>query len=164
MRLLLLVKKVIFPEIAGISRRWKTHATGQHFFRRIASIFYDSLVLAGVLMLAGALAVAAGRGHLTQDPWRSLYQLYLLLTIYAYFVWFWVHGGQTPGMRAWRLRLTDPRGQPVSWKQATLRFCAALLSWLPAGLGFIWMLLDRDSLAWHDRLSATRLKWEPKTG
>jgi uncharacterized RDD family membrane protein YckC len=45
---------------------------------------------------------------------------------------------------------------------ASLRFFAAILSWLPAGLGFWWQLWDKDKLAWHDRLSGTRLRHYPK--
>jgi uncharacterized RDD family membrane protein YckC len=30
------------------------------------------------------------------------------------------------------------------------------------GLGFLWVLYDRDKLAWHDRLSGTRLVRLPK--
>jgi uncharacterized RDD family membrane protein YckC len=35
------------------------------------------------------------------------------------------------------------------------------LSWLPLGLGFFWVLFDRDRRAWHDRLSGTRLVFRP---
>ena len=31
------------------------------------------------------------------------------------------------------------------------------LAALPLGLGYLWMLFDRDGLTWHDRLSHTRL-------
>jgi uncharacterized RDD family membrane protein YckC len=43
-----------------------------------------------------------------------------------------------------------------------LRFLAAIVSWLPFGLGFWWQLWDRDGLTWHDRLSSTRLVHYPK--
>jgi uncharacterized RDD family membrane protein YckC len=89
-------------------------------------------------------------------------QLYLLLIAFAFFGWFWVHGGQTLGMRAWRLRLVSADGGPVSWKQAAIRFAAALLSWSCLGLGFFWALIDREKRAWHDRLSGTRLILLPK--
>ena len=39
---------------------------------------------------------------------------------------------------------------------------AAILSWAPLGLGFLWQLWDKDKLAWHDRLSGTRLRHYPK--
>jgi len=35
---------------------------------------------------------------------------------------------------------------------------------LPAGLGWWWMLVDRERLAWHDRLSGTRIVLVPPRG
>ncbi len=74
-----------------------------------------------------------------------------------FFAGFWTHGGQTLGMRAWRIRLVGRGGGRVSWGQATLRFFAAIVSWLALGLGFLWALVDRERHAWHDRCSGTRL-------
>ena len=125
--------------------------------RRLGSMVYDWLVLAGVLMVAAFPVVMLARDALPHPPWRTLFQGYLLLVAVTYFGGFWVHGGQTPGMRAWRLTLTTHTGQDVSWKQALLRLLAAVLSSLPAGLGWLWMLVDRQGLAWHDRISGTRL-------
>ena len=38
-----------------------------------------------------------------------------------------------------------------------MRFAGAVISWLAFGLGFLWLLVDVDRLAWHDRLSGTSL-------
>ena len=40
---------------------------------------------------------------------------------------------------------------------AVLRSLCAPLAWAPAALGVLWMYLDRDHLAMHDRLSRTRV-------
>lgn len=125
--------------------------------RRLGSMVYDWLVLAGVLMVAAFPVVMLARDALPHSPWRTLFQGYLLLVAVIYFSGFWVHGGQTPGMRAWQLKLTTHTGQDISWKQALLRLLAAVLSSLPAGLGWLWILVDRQGLAWHDRISGTRL-------
>ena len=125
--------------------------------RRLASMAYDGLVLAGVLMVAAFPVVMLARDALPYPPWRTLFQGYLLLVAVIYFGGFWVHGGQTPGMRAWQLKLTTQTGQGVSWKQALLRLLAAVLSGLLMGLGWLWMLIDAQGLAWHDRISGTRL-------
>ena len=44
------------------------------------------------------------------------------------------------------------------------RLLAALLSWGLLGLGFLWVLVDRNRLAWHDHLSGTRLVMTGKSG
>lgn len=125
--------------------------------RRLASITYDCLVLAGVLMVTAFPVVMLAQPALAHPPWRTFFQGYLLLVVVIYFAGFWVHGGQTPGMRAWQLKLTTQTGQDVSWKQALLRLLAAVLSGLPMGLGWLWMLVDTQGLTWHDRMSGTRL-------
>jgi uncharacterized RDD family membrane protein YckC len=89
------------------------------------------------------------------DPFLTTY---LILIIYFYFSWFWIHGGQTPGMRAWRVRVCANAGR-FTWRNATLRFLSAALSWLCLGLGFFWAWLDRDGRCWHDHLSRSHLEW-----
>jgi uncharacterized RDD family membrane protein YckC len=129
--------------------------------RRIAALFYDSLLLAGVLMLASALVTLINAGEpVPSGPLMWLFQLYLLAVIYLYFAWHWTHGGQTLGMRAWRLRLLRCDGHNLQQTDGLKRFVAAVLSLLPMGLGLLWCLVDPDGLAWHDRLSATRLVLE----
>jgi uncharacterized RDD family membrane protein YckC len=90
-------------------------------------------------------------------PGDARFNTYLCLVIYSYFVTQWHHGGQTLGMRCWRLRLQKRDASRITWWDASLRFVAAIFSWLPAGLGFFWVLIDRDGLAWHDRWSETIL-------
>lgn len=126
--------------------------------RRCAAMAYDSLLLFALLMLATAPWVLL----LGETPWeplpQRLYQLYLLGICYGFFGWFWTQGGQTLGMRAWRLQVQTTEGQALSWADAGRRFGFALLSWLALGLGFIWLLFDPEKRTWHDRLSGTRLR------
>jgi len=73
-----------------------------------------------------------------------------------------VHGGQTLGMRVWRLRLYALHGGPVEPKQAALRLLAAPFSIAVLGLGYIWVLIDRERRTWHGRISGTRLVLLPQ--
>jgi len=129
--------------------------------RRLAAMLYDSLLLAALWFTATALLLAVSGGHLA-DPDRSLWLLValrvsLLLVTLLFFAGFWVHGGQTLGMRAWRLKLVSASGGPVSWSQAVWRFAAAIPSVGLLGIGLLWVLIDRERCAVHDRLSGTRL-------
>ena len=128
-------------------------------FRRLAAMFYDSLLLLGVLTAATALAmVLFGEGPEKQvEAGNVLFQAYLLLVSIGFFIWFWTHGGQTLGMRVWRIRLLRMDGAALTLKDGLLRYFAALLSLACCGLGFLWILVDKEKLAWHDRLSATRM-------
>ena len=55
----------------------------------------------------------------------------------AYFVISWTRGGQTIGMRAWRLRVVGADGLPVAWPRALLRFVIAAVSLAAFGIGFL---------------------------
>jgi len=129
--------------------------------RRLAAMFYDALLLAALWFFAAALLMVVTGGHLA-NPDRPLWllgalQLSLLLVLLLFFSGFWVKGGQTLGMRAWRLRLVTTRGEPVNWSQAIWRLVAAVPSLGLFGIGFFWMLIDRERIAMHDRLTGTRL-------
>ncbi len=124
--------------------------------RRLAAAVYDLLLLAGVLVIFTALTWVV-RGGREVPPGTHWFQLALVGVAALFFCWFWTHGGQTVGMLAWKLRLVRGDGTPVGWREALVRFAAAIVSLAPLGLGFLWALVDRDALTWHDRLSRTRV-------
>ena len=123
--------------------------------RRLAAVVYDGLLLFAVLFAATALVLPFAGGSAIA-PANPLYLLYLLGVSYLYFAWFWTHGGQTLGMRAWRFRVLTQAGEALTWRRAGLRFGCALLSWGALGAGFLWTAFDREQCSWHDRLSGTR--------
>ena len=131
------------------------------FGRRVAALVYDLFLLAALLMVFtgaalfftnGAAVVPANAG-----AWTYVYRAGLLLVIAAYYMVNWLRSGQTLGMRAWRLRAVSDLGKPMAWRAAALRVIFGALAWLPAGLGVLWLYLDPDRLALHDRLSKTRV-------
>jgi uncharacterized RDD family membrane protein YckC len=124
--------------------------------RRLASLFYDALLLAAILFLADFLVVGL-MPALPSPLARFLHQAYLFLVAGAYFTWFWRHGGQTLAMKTWRVRLETLAGGPLGWGQAWLRYSLAALGLLCLGLGFLWAIVDRDGQFLHDRLARTRL-------
>ena len=142
--------------------------------RRVGAIFYDGLLLLGTLFIATALVLLLTGGAAVPSA-NQWFPIYLLSICFLFYGWFWTHGGQTLGMRAWKIRLQQPGGEPVTWRQALLRFVLsslwaplAILPWsIPAldsrmkpaislamgGGFFLFTLLTR----WHDRYSNTRL-------
>jgi uncharacterized RDD family membrane protein YckC len=76
---------------------------------------------------------------------------------FVFYAWFWTHGGQTLGMRAWKIKLVQDNGAPVSWTQAFFRFCYSLISWVPCGAGYLWMLVDKQKRTWHDKVSRSHI-------
>ena len=135
-------------------------------WRRLATILYDSLLLVALWFAVATIFLAISGGRLAA-PDRPLGLLYafratLLLVSFLFFGWFWTRGGQTLGMHAWRLKLISDSGPALTWSQALRRFAAAGLSWAALGLGYWWVMIDREKRAWHDILSGTRVVVLPK--
>ncbi len=122
--------------------------------RRLGAIVYDSMILAAVLFFASVPPVMLHGGAIEGSV---LFRVYIIAVAFLFFGGFWTYGGQTLGMKAWGIRLRASDGSPVAWRQALLRFVTASMSWLALGGGYLWCLVDRQGLAWHDRLSDTRL-------
>ena len=129
--------------------------------RRLAAALYDALLLGGIWM-AVAIADAAVRAAFGLPYNVHVLRTALLLAGLGFFGWFWTHGGQTLGMRAWRLQLRRSDGQPIGWATAAGRYAFAWLAWLPFGAGVLFSALDPQRRAWHDRLSGTELVLLPK--
>lgn len=137
---------------------------------RLLALVYDALPVLALWLLVGAV-FAIGHtlaGHPVREnikPFSALQWIEWLccwLVTGAYAVLSWRRGGQTLGMRPWRLRVTDPQGGPAPVRSLAARYAWGSLSLLLAGAGFWWAWIDRERLAWHDRLSGTRLRREPK--
>jgi uncharacterized RDD family membrane protein YckC len=132
------------------------------FFRRLGAILYDSLLVLALLFLVTLPFIAARQGEPVEPNGNIAYQICLAVVIYIFFVGFWTRSGRTLGMQSWGLRIELEDGSRPDFGAANLRFMTAILSWLPAGLGFLWQLWDKDKLTWHDRLSGTRLRYYPR--
>lgn len=131
--------------------------------RRLGAIFYDSLLFgASVGIVGGIISTILSRimGMESIPPGsalaNSLFVLYVVL-FFLLFGWFWTHGGQTLGMRAWKIRVVTNDGDALNWQQAFFRFSAALFSWAVFGVGFMIAIFDPEKKGWHDRFSRTRL-------
>lgn len=124
--------------------------------RRLVSMFYESILLAALLLVAG-LAYIPVFGVLHGPFQKAVFQLYLLAVIGVYFVVFWMRGGQTLAMKTWHIRLVTTQGGALSMPLCVRRFALAFALLLCAGLGFLWAVFDRDHQFLHDRLLGTRL-------
>jgi uncharacterized RDD family membrane protein YckC len=142
----------------GASADIKSVSAG--FGRRFAALIYDGFLLAALLMIyTGVVLIFTRRAVLpeTYGAWVYLYRAGLIAVIAAYYVLNWIRSGQTLGMRAWHLRAVSDAGSTLNATSALLRFLCGFLAWPPAALGVLWLYVDPDHLAIHDRLSGTRV-------
>jgi uncharacterized RDD family membrane protein YckC len=138
--------------------------------RRLAALLYDVILVLPIMMLSvfvvmaiRSLVTGAGAGELgTPALHPQIVQLIAWTAGAAFFCSFWLKGGQTLGMQAWRIRLVPVDGGRLTLRLALVRALAATFSAACFGLGYLWCLVDRDGRYWHDRLSHTRLELLPK--
>ncbi|RKP43705.1 RDD family protein [Trinickia fusca] len=146
--------------------------------RRLAALVYESVILFGIVFVAGYLfsTLTQQRNGLTH---HNALAVWVALVVGVYFVWCWTHGGQTLPMRTWRLRVITANGEPLGLVRAMARYALAWLWFLPplalhpllhlsvpATLGAtaawfaFWVVaarLDRARQFPHDRLCGTRI-------
>jgi uncharacterized RDD family membrane protein YckC len=130
------------------------------FGRRFAALIYDGFLLAAVLMIITFVPVIITNQAILPETfgfWAYVYRAVLGAAIAGYYILNWTRSGQTLGMRAWRLRAVTDRGQALHFQAAMLRLVWGVVAWAPAALGVLWLYLDSDHLALHDRLSKTRV-------
>ena len=138
-------------------------------FRRLAAIVYDTFLILPMIMAVVAVATGIAvtvSGEPGEDFSATLHptivQALAAGCVLLFFGYFWKLKGQTLGMQAWRIRLRSRDGKDISHRQVLLRCLGAALSAAALGLGYLWCLVDRSNLSWHDRLSGTELELLPK--
>ncbi|MCY0964625.1 RDD family protein [Parathalassolituus penaei] len=134
--------------------------------RRLAAMAYDGLVLLACYIFVGFILVgisAAFHGGEPPGAFSAAANMSLMFCIsFFYYSHSWRRGGQTIGMKAWRIRIVNENGdKPLQVSQCMLRTAVGFFSLLAAGLGFWWMLFDTRQRTWHDIASVTRIVYIP---
>jgi uncharacterized RDD family membrane protein YckC len=131
---------------------------------RVVAAILDLILLVSILCL---FVVAAGLFVLLRtgwgdtdisnaDGWRGII---LIGSFFAFLPWYftalWWWRGQSVGMAAVHIAVTDREGNHLSLWRALLRTFFWPLSLLPLGLGLIPMFTDHESRALHDIVAGT---------
>lgn len=130
-----------------------------HLGWRVLALVYDALPVIALWMLISLLIyLIHGLRPVASDSlggWIELVALWAMTGLYA--VESWARGGQTIGMRPWRLKLLRADGAVATRRRLWLRYAVASLSLAAVGLGFAWSLIERERRTWHDLASGTTL-------
>jgi uncharacterized RDD family membrane protein YckC len=112
--------------------------------RFVAALIDGVGLLVVQLILGGILGMAAGRGLGT-------------LAGLAYYVYFeGSPSGQTVGKKAMNIRVIDfQTGGELGYGKAALRYIGRIISAIPCGLGYFWMLWDKEKQTWHDKIATS---------
>ncbi|ASQ44899.1 RDD family protein [Legionella clemsonensis] len=119
-------------------------------FRYIAAQIYDSFILTALSFGFTAICLLTTHG-MAIAPATKWYQYSLLTLFIGYYLTSIRHGGQTIGMRAWRLQLISDNGK-LNWWQAAGR----LILVLPALAGGLLRFRNPQQLLY--RWTKTRLQ------
>jgi len=150
-------------------------------WRRLTAALYDLLAVLAIVMVVGYVCQRVTGGSLiTTDGHAQIawwYQPLQALMVSTYFTVSWLRGGQTLGMRPWRIRVTASDGGALAPVQAIVRLLAAaapmvlleLAPWLGTR-GALWVVaigwigwfgfatFDPRRRAVHDLIARTEVR------
>jgi uncharacterized RDD family membrane protein YckC len=127
----------------------------------IDSIILVGLFIVGIIVVGGAFFTGVDVNAPTPSAGpgvalAGIMFLVLFVLAFAYFPFFWARGGQTPGMKLFRLYVVrDSDGGPVGVGQAILRLVGYWINGIALYIGFAWVLVDARRRGWHDLIAGT---------
>ena len=121
---------------------------------RLLALCYDALPVLALLMMTSAVFLWLHGGRTVEsDPvFGALEFAAMWLLVGAYFVTSWRRGGQTIGMRPWRLQVLGSDGRSAPLQRLCLRYAVA--SVIP-GLCLLWAPFDAQRRGLHDMAADT---------
>lgn len=121
---------------------------------RLLAFVYDAVPVVALLMLAsGVLLALTGGRTVERSPLLAIAEFLVLWGLCgAYFVLSWRRGGQTLGMRPWRLKLVAADGRLAGARALWLRYAVATVTPL---VGWVWCFVDAERRALCDVVAGT---------
>jgi uncharacterized RDD family membrane protein YckC len=138
----------------SIEPNLRASAYPAHLGWRLLAILYDSLpMIPLVFVTSAALLFVHGGKPVKAGSWLSWLEILIYLSVIgSYAVVSWRRGGQTMGMRPWRLMVVDYQGKNAALGKLCLRYVIAILS---GGSVLLWSLVDKEKRGLHDIISGT---------
>ncbi len=139
--------------------------------RRLAALLYDGFLVFAMWMFIGyaVLGVFGTDSNQlvdgtvqTDSVVSAIIFILMVASSSGFYLWFWTRGGQTLGMISWRIKAVSLDGSAMTWQQGLIRFFAAWPSFFVGGLGYLWLYIDKNKDAVHDKLSKTKVIVMPK--
>tara|TARA_B100000214_G_scaffold59130_1_gene38391 strand:- start:3603 stop:4013 length:411 start_codon:yes stop_codon:yes gene_type:complete len=125
------------------------------FFRRIFSLVYDSLAIIGIIFSLTLLLVLLNGGSPKTGEVADYMQL--IITVFSgpvFYTYFWLaNDGQTLGMQAWKIKLISE--EKLSVRICLLRCAFSTFSFLFFGIGYLYILVNRDNKSLADLATNT---------
>lgn len=136
------------------------HVQYAGFIRRLCAVVIDGVIVSVITTVL--VSAFFGMQGLVLDSITELDQLNWKIMMIEYglpLIWsvgFWILWLATPGKLMMDCRIVDAttlgKAKP---SQLFIRYLGYILSALPLGLGFLWIIFDKRNQALHDKLSHT---------
>ena len=84
-----------------------------------------------------------------------LWFLMSLLASAAYFTYFFGTTGQTPGKQVMKIKVISVDGSPLTYNTGFMRWIGYYASGITLGIGFLWILKDKNRQAFEDKIAKT---------
>ena len=94
------------------------------FIKNIIICIYDLMLLFSVLFFMSLPWIIFTSGEAITG--NIFYQLYLLIIILTYYLWFWIKHGQTLGMKSWKTYVLNIDNTRINIRQGIVRIIVAL--------------------------------------
>lgn len=120
-------------------------------WKRLVAWLYDALVLGGLWLTTGLIVILITPGE--TPVWLT--QMAVLTVTFGYFAISWVKGGQTLGLKAWRLYVVGQDSPKITWGVATWRLIFCVLTLAPLAFTLITAAIDPARRTLYDKLSKT---------
>ncbi len=129
------------------------------FLKRILALIYDSLLIAAIIIVASLLLVFINGEYPKPGTLLSVIQFFISILVGPLFYsYFWLtNDGQTTGMQAWKIKLVSSNESKLNMKQTYLRCLISVISFLFIGIGYFWILFNKNKLSWSDIATKTRV-------
>jgi len=135
------------------------------FWRRAAALLVDLIILSVISSMFMPYNYFGFMELWDSDVWGISEWLILpqlifgnllsILVAVAYFIFFWVWRGQTPGKMVLGIKVIRPDGSNVSIEIAFLRYLGYIVSSVVLFIGFIWIAIDKYKQGFHDKIAGT---------
>ena len=129
------------------------------FLKRVLALVYDSLLIGAIVLVLSLLLVFVNGGYPESGSFVSFIQFFIL--VFAgpiFYSYFWLaNKGQTTGMQAWKIKLVSIDETELNIKKTMLRCLISTISFVCFGLGYFWILYDKNNLSWSDILTKTKV-------
>lgn len=127
------------------------------FLRRILALFYDTLLLTGIILGYLLLVTIMFGDTFESISERIFLQFSYLILGVIFFTYFWkVNKGQTLGMQVWKIRIVGDENKEPSTKNLIYRSLFGLVFNLAFGSNYLFIFFNKDRKSINDLLSKTK--------